>query len=142
MFGKAEICNFKNIIFNKDILGFEITMYDSNLSHLTKTVQDLYQILHNFFLLEPAFVHFQHFSKSTTLGKFKYNIEIVNGFVNIIKPDNVWTFELLIDLNFRIEGSFSILILHDFSFVDDFNSYLFFGFFINSFKNFGKCTTP
>ena len=51
--------------------------------------------------------------------------------MNIIEFNNVGTLELFVDLNFRIEGIFVVLVLKNFVFVDNFDSDLSLCFFLD-----------
>lgn len=60
--------------------------------------------------------------------------------MNIVKSDDIWTFQPLVDLYFRIECSFGVLVFIDLSFVDHFDSHFFFAFLINALKNLSEST--
>ena len=56
------------------------------------------------------------------MSQFENNVKVVDCFMNIIEFNNVGTLELFVDLNFRIEGIFVVLIFKNFVFVDNFDS--------------------
>ena len=60
--------------------------------------------------------------------------------MDIIELNNIATFEFFVDLDFRVEGSFCVLILIDFGLIYDFDCHLFLCFLVNTLENFWKST--
>mgnify|MGYP000294815369 CR=1 FL=1 len=105
-------------------------MSDAIFDQLSKATQDLEKKFHGGLFRESTSVGKVR-SKCTTLSQFKDNIEVVDSLVDVIESDDVGTLELFVDLNFRIEGIFVILVFKNFVFVDNFDCDLSLCFFLD-----------
>jgi len=140
MLGEAEVSDFEDVVFDEYVLGFEISMRDSVFGELSKTIQYLDQVLHGLLLFE--FALFEDLSQGASLRQLQHYVEIVDGLVHIVKPDDVGAFEFFVDLYFGIEGSLGIFVLVDFGFGDYLDRNFLLGFLIKTFVDLRKGAFP
>lgn len=131
LFGKPEIGNLQHIIFDQDVLRFQIAVSNSMLGELPESVENLNKAFESLFFLKTA-----RFEKRgpqiSPFSQLKDDVEVVQCFMNIIEPDDIGAFQLFVDLYLCVEGIFGVLVLHDFIFAKDFDCDFFFGVLFNA----------
>ena len=116
---------------NQYILRFQISMSYPVLHKLSKPIHYLEEKFHSLFFIKSSKFS-EACPQSSTLGQFQDNVEIVDSLMNIIKFDDVWTFQFLVDLYFRIESVLGVLVFKNFVFVHHFDCNLGLCFFFNA----------
>ena len=101
-------------------------MSNTIFNKFSKAIQNLYEVLESLFFFESS-IFSKSGPESATLSQLKYDIEIVDRFVNIIKFYDVVAFELLIDLNLGVKCIFGVLVFVDFIFSQYFDSHFLLG---------------
>jgi hypothetical protein len=91
----------------------------------------LEEVFHGDFLGESA-CFWEVWSECSTLCKLEYDVEVVDCLVYVEEPDDIGTFEFFIDLYFWVEGTFVVLVLEYFIFIDHFDCHLCLGVFLNA----------
>lgn len=93
LFGEPKVSQFEFIVFDEDVLGFEVPMGDTVFDELTEPTHDLEEVAHSFLLIESVTLRaFETRPEGSLLGQFENDVEIVHGLVHVVEFDDVGAF--------------------------------------------------